>query len=523
MKKWGATKRGVRVLYMSLAGLLLVACFVLIVAQKRRSSSQQERPRRVFGSRSSTINVKANGDLQGALNAAQPGDTIVLEAGATFTGSFTLPYKAGTGTDADYITIRSSSPDASLPLADQRITPAFAPLLPKIISRGQGASALQTAPRAHHYRLIGIEISKQSADALVYDLIRLGASGTDQDSLAEVPHHITLDRCYIHGHPAGDLKRGIALNSATTQILNSYISECHVRGQEAQAIGSWNGPGPFQIINNYLEGAGENVMFGGAPPDIAGLVPSDIEFRRNHLNKPVSWRGVWTVKNLFELKNARRVVIEGNVMEHNWPDGQVGYSILFTPRPNDSGWGAVVEDVTFSNNIVRHVSSAVNISGYDPLYAAAPNEVRGRRIKVVNNLFEDVDGGAWGGEGTFLKLGRGVEDVTIEHNTILQTGAVVRSYGEPMPRFVFRNNLTRHNEVGVQGDEVGSGSAALSAYFPRCVFEKNVIAGASPALYPKGNFYPQSLEKVQFVNREGGNYRLAVLILRARARPTTSG
>src|SRR2546423_1003691 len=164
MKKWGATKRGVRVLYMSLAGLLLVACFVLIVAQKRRSSSQQERPRRVFGSRSSTINVKANGDLQGALNAAQPGDTIVLEAGATFTGSFTLPYKAGTGTDADYITIRSSSPDASLPLADQRITPAFAPLLPKIISRGQGASALQTAPRAHHYRLIGIEISKQSAD-----------------------------------------------------------------------------------------------------------------------------------------------------------------------------------------------------------------------------------------------------------------------------------------------------------------------------------------------------------------------
>ena len=43
----------------------------------------------------------------------------------------------------------------------------------------------------------------------------------------------------------------------------------------------WNGPGPFLIENNYLEAAGENVMFGGSDPSIANLVPSNITIRRN--------------------------------------------------------------------------------------------------------------------------------------------------------------------------------------------------------------------------------------------------
>jgi hypothetical protein len=31
-------------------------------------------------------------------------------------------------------------------------------------------------------------------------------------------------------------------------------------------------------------------MFGGADPSIPDLVPSDIEIRRNHLFKPLSWK-----------------------------------------------------------------------------------------------------------------------------------------------------------------------------------------------------------------------------------------
>ena len=49
-----------------------------------------------------THNVPAGGDLQAALNAAQPGDVITLAPGATYTGNFRLPVKNG---DA-YIVVR---------------------------------------------------------------------------------------------------------------------------------------------------------------------------------------------------------------------------------------------------------------------------------------------------------------------------------------------------------------------------------------------------------------------------------
>ena len=43
----------------------------------------------------------------------------------------------------------------------------------------------------------------------------------------------------------------------------------------------------------------------------------------------------WSVKNIFELKNARRVLAEGNVLEHNWQHDQNGFAILFTVRNQD--------------------------------------------------------------------------------------------------------------------------------------------------------------------------------------------
>ncbi|MDT4965831.1 MAG: hypothetical protein QOJ64_568, partial [Acidobacteriota bacterium] len=101
-----------------------------------------------LSAKASTITVLAGGNLQAALNAAQPGDTVVLQAGASFTGSFTLPNK---GTSTEWITIRTSTPDSALPSSEQRIAPSNSSLLPKLLSSGNGEAALQTAPGAHHY------------------------------------------------------------------------------------------------------------------------------------------------------------------------------------------------------------------------------------------------------------------------------------------------------------------------------------------------------------------------------------
>ncbi|HMF59422.1 MAG TPA: hypothetical protein VK595_03580, partial [Vicinamibacterales bacterium] len=99
-----------------------------------------------------TIVVAAGGKLQTALDTASPGDVITLAAGATFTGNFTLPVKSGMGV----ITVRSSAPDSALPGPGVRMTPAYAALLPKIVSINSLA-ALRTLPGAHHWRLQFLE------------------------------------------------------------------------------------------------------------------------------------------------------------------------------------------------------------------------------------------------------------------------------------------------------------------------------------------------------------------------------
>src|ERR1700750_1183544 len=100
-----------------------------------------------------TLGQGAN--LHQALDAAQPGDTIVLEAGASFVGPFTLPNKQGDG----WITIQSST---LAQLAEgRRATPGDSALMPKILAPnpGRGTNAIDTAPGAHHYRFLGVEFT----------------------------------------------------------------------------------------------------------------------------------------------------------------------------------------------------------------------------------------------------------------------------------------------------------------------------------------------------------------------------
>ena len=99
-----------------------------------------------------------------------------------------------------------------------------------------------------------------------------------------------LDHLYIHGDPALGQKRGIALHSGATWMTDSYIADIKGVGMDTQAINGYNGPGPYTIVNNYLEAAGENFMLGGASPKIPDLIPADIEFAGNHLYKPLAWR-----------------------------------------------------------------------------------------------------------------------------------------------------------------------------------------------------------------------------------------
>lgn len=457
------------------------------------------------GRAAEVITVAAGGDLQQAIDRAAPGDTIVLPRGAKYVGNFVLPVKPG----SLFITITTQGSEG-LPRHGQRVLPAHAPLLAAIQSPNS-LPAIRSAPGAHHWRLQLLELMPTAGG--VGDIVTLGDGGTAQVERSQAARDLVVDRCYIHGDPVSGQKRGIALNSGATAITNSYISDVKKRGQDSQAIAGWNGPGPYLIENNYLEAAGENVLFGGADPAIAGLVTEDIIVRRNYLRKPVEWRDAgWQVKNLLELKNARRVLVEGNILEYSWRDGQAGYAILLTPRNQDGGapW-ATVEEVTIRHNIVRHAGGGISIIGED---SNNPSKST-RRVHVVNNLFYDIDADRWGGNGTFALVGQGPSDIAIEHNTIIQTGNILMVYGgtrqdpQPILGLRFRDNLVRHNLYGVHGADRAVGQDTLTTFFPGAVFRDNAIAGGDARSYPAGNTFiaPDEFDR-QFVNPAQGEFSL---------------
>jgi hypothetical protein len=347
----------------------------------------------------------------------------------------------------------------------------------------------------------------------VGDIMTLGDGSSAQAALTSVPHDLIVDRCYIHGDPARGQKRGIALNSASTIVTGSHVSDIKAVGQDAQAIAGWNGPGPFEIENNYLEASGENFMLGGATPGINGLVPSDLVFRRNHVTRPPSWRAqTWTVKNLFELKNARRVLVEGNLFENHWAGAQPGYAIVLTPRGEGGAapW-ATVEDVTFRYNIVRNVAAVFNLLARD---INGPSGTM-RRLRIADILVYDVDRTVWGGNGTFLQIGEGPAEIVVEHNTVVQTGNLVMAYGgtrqapSAADRFVFRNNIALHNANGVIGQGLAVGNDTLTKYFPGSVFDRNVLAGGVATRYPADNLFPVTdWLFLQFENLTARDFRL---------------
>ena len=212
------------------------------------------------------LTVNAGGDLQAALNAAQPGDEIVLAAGARFTGMFRLPVKPF----GAVITVRSS---ATLPA--RRITPADASLLP-VISSGGVESAL-TVNGTSNWRLDGLQFeSSTTGEGTIIDL---------QDATA-----ITMDRLLIVAGPAGQ-KRAIKGNGRQITLTRSHVANIWREGQDSQAFCAWDGAGPYTITDNYLEAASENVMFGGANSLAPDRVPADILVERNHFSKRLEWRG----------------------------------------------------------------------------------------------------------------------------------------------------------------------------------------------------------------------------------------
>ena len=467
-----------------------------------------------------TVRVPARGNLQSALDAARPGDVLLLPAGATYVGNFNLPNKGATPGGAaagGWIIVRTDVPDARLGAAGTRMTPSRSKALQlaRILSSNYDP-AIGTEAGAHHFRFTGVEIGVTPDVKTMNTLVRFGASGESQRTLASMPHDLIVDRSFVHGTATLDMKRCIALNSGSAAVMDSWVSDCHARNGDSQAILGYNGAGPYRIENNYLEAAHEVIMFGGSDPGVPGLVPSDIEVRGNHITRPLAWKGTWQVKNLFETKNARRVLIEGNVLENNWSGAQNGFAFVLKSENQDNGapW-STSSDITVRYNVIRNTGSVFNLSANGSSYKVVP----AARYTISHNLVEGVNVGPYTGEGVAFQVLNGMSDVTISHNTIINPRANQSTMvfdGAPVQRLVFHSNLFNHGQYGVHGTGAGTGVGTLARYAPKAVFRANAIIGADCRSYTASTVCPASFLAAGFVAALKGDYRAAPGPLKGR-------
>ena len=434
------------------------------------------------------ITVRAGQDFQSALNQANAGDTILLQAGTTFKGAFKLPKKEG----SEFITIRPTATDSQLPAAEQRIDPTkYGNLLPKLVNPNGGA-VIESTPSAHHFRFIGIEFGATKNGE--NNIVQLGTA--QEKSVEELPHHIEFDRCFFKGDPNVGQRRGIAANGRSIRVLNSYFKDFKRRGDESQGITVWAGDGPFEFANNYIEAGGESILFGGGASELK-VIPSNIIVRDNYFNKPLQWRTEgWLIKNLFELKNAKHAKIQRNLMTNNWTNGQNGTAVLFTVRADNAN--ATIEDVEFSDNIVRGSGNAVNVLGSEG--------AGGHRLTIKNNLFDDINGKKWDSGGVFL-IATDWDGLSVENNTIINSGNITTAYGKPILNFIFRNNIIANNEYGFTG-EGNIGKNTLIAQFPNSEVSFNAIIGGNAANFLKKNYFPPNWNSVGFNDFIKADYRL---------------
>ena len=350
------------------------------------------------------ISLRSGDDFQTALMGLQDGDVVELEAGATWAGRFVLQPRETRG---GVVIIRSSR-WTELP-EGKRVGPEDAPKLARIIGGSANRRTIETRPGADGYRFIGVEVGlEDSVPAVVNTLIELELGS----------ERVIFDRCYIHGNPSQHLTRGVILNNARSAVIHSTIAECHGKGVDSQAILGYRGPGPFLIENNRLEGSGENIMFGGAGVGPDGLPPSDIVIRNNHIIKPLSWKGIWTVKNLLELKIAERVLIQDNIFENSWPGGQTGFcfNIKSENRNITTFPNLATRDVLICNNRILNSRFGASIIG-GASTKEKTGEGRTSRVRLEENEFVFSEDEQY---PRAFQLAFGVIDLAIVNNEALR-------------------------------------------------------------------------------------------------------
>src|SRR3974377_82239 len=118
----------------------------------------------------------------------------------------------------------------------------------------------------------------------------------------------------------------------------------------------------------------------------------------------------FVVKNLFELKNAQRVLFEGNILEYNWGGfTQWGHAILLTPKNQYSLRKNIrvcplcqVTDVTIRYSTISHAGAGISIA--TATSADGGMALGGARYSIHDITVDDINAQAYRGHGNLFVI-----------------------------------------------------------------------------------------------------------------------
>jgi hypothetical protein len=536
------------------------------------------------------VNVTANSatDLQAKLTAATCGQKITLPAGSVYSGHFNLP--ALSCPNSNWVWVVTSGL-ASLPAEGARYSfalngktvyaPQFGPCYSGVTSlvgrpafncpgtpgtytaqiiTPDGAAPLVFQTGTSAWRFIGIEIARTSGTGFANFLTKMGAIA--EGGGATNIHDIIFDRIWCHGDATTDETETCVDHSgiSNVSVIDSYFNDfwCKVGGGCGDAhalLGGLNTNGVaetgYKEVNNFIEAGGENSFEGGGGGNTTGC---DEERRLNVYFKPLQWNpsdpsfdGVSRqVKNLLELKNACRVLVEGNTLTQVWGGfSQTGYAILLTPK--NGGTNAcptcTVHDVTVRYNQINtaggmfQLAAVASDAGYYGLgghgWSVHDNTADNLLFSTCNGCFTSVAPFEIAVGYTAPSSAAGLSNVTANHNTAVYAstaGTLLAAIGLSGPTIAsgfnmsnvgFTNNVTLAGTTGTvnQGSGVSAncafgvtGGAAINACYSPNTFGGNCFIANGTVTWPGTNvtsLASQSAAFVNYNNGNGGNYTLS--------------
>ena len=325
-------------------------------------------------------------NIQAAMDAANPGDTIYIQPGV-HVGTLIFR-RAASG--ANPITVTGGKP-TWLPCANCRVTPSYRGVMPIIRTESGNTPALNayfqttSSNPPSGWKFVGVGFETNTAAQFDQAVVATGGQGYTGDPLGwtfantgEMPDALTFDRVYVGGKFDDSVvtQNGIRFSGTNGVFKNSFLGPIYCGGIECHAFAIYTSLGPVTVTNNFISAASIPLMSGGGDPDYYdftnGVNPANVTVKYNYLYRPIKWwpiglsggtpcntpgsggcvatlnpKPAWYVanghksicsKNLGEFKTVNGALLEFNVHENIWQDyacqGQ-WFAWSATPRLNE--------------------------------------------------------------------------------------------------------------------------------------------------------------------------------------------